>query len=90
MRYSTSETYPYSPHTALGIKFSELLFRWLQRRHQRIALGHLEDRLLKDIGISRGEAEQEAILDKIDRQRYTILSPREANPTFCESTYLLE
>ncbi|MBP2302206.1 DUF1127 domain-containing protein [Azospirillum picis] len=37
----------------------ELLFATLERHKQRQALSALDDHLLKDIGISRAEAEQE-------------------------------
>lgn len=37
-----------------------VILTWRARRAQRIALAHLEDRLLKDIGLTRTEAAQEA------------------------------
>jgi uncharacterized protein YjiS (DUF1127 family) len=36
-----------------------LIERWLERHRQRRALLELGDHVLKDIGISRGEAERE-------------------------------
>lgn len=37
-----------------------LLALWIERRSQRRALAALDDRLLRDVGISRAEARQEA------------------------------
>lgn len=33
--------------------------RWLDRRCERLALGRLDERMLKDIGVSRIDAERE-------------------------------
>ncbi len=38
----------------------ETLFTWRERARQRRHLASLEDRLLKDMGISRADAEREA------------------------------
>lgn len=38
---------------------AHMLRRWCARRGQRRALGHLDDRLLADIGLTRTEAETE-------------------------------
>ncbi len=38
----------------------ETLFTWRKRASQRRQLASLEDRLLKDMGISRADAEREA------------------------------
>ena len=38
---------------------ARMLRRWCARRGQRRALGHLDDRLLADIGLTRAEAETE-------------------------------
>ncbi len=40
--------------------FFDLIWLWRERARQRRALGALDDRLLSDIGIGRGEAEEEA------------------------------
>jgi uncharacterized protein YjiS (DUF1127 family) len=52
--------------TSLLARFADMVVRvtewtviWRERTNQRAALGELNDRLLKDIGISRGEAERE-------------------------------
>lgn len=37
-----------------------MLLQWHERAHQRRALLTLDDRMLKDIGVSRAEAEREA------------------------------
>jgi uncharacterized protein YjiS (DUF1127 family) len=42
------------------LSVAEILFIFLERNSQRKALGALDDRLLKDIGISRTAATQEA------------------------------
>lgn len=39
----------------------DVIFAMLERRKQRRALMALDDHLLKDIGVSRGEAEREVI-----------------------------
>jgi len=36
-----------------------LLLTWIERREQRHALANLDDRLLKDIGLSRATVERE-------------------------------
>ncbi|MCO5145730.1 MAG: DUF1127 domain-containing protein [Aquamicrobium sp.] len=38
---------------------ARVLCRWCARRRQRRALGHLDDRLLADIGLTRTQAEAE-------------------------------
>lgn len=38
----------------------ELLMQWQERAEQRQALAELDDRLLRDIGLDRGAARQEA------------------------------
>ncbi len=38
----------------------ETLFTWQERASQRKLLASLEDRMLKDVGISRADAEREA------------------------------
>ena len=38
----------------------ETLFTWQERASQRRLLASLEDRMLKDVGISRADAEREA------------------------------
>jgi uncharacterized protein YjiS (DUF1127 family) len=41
------------------LRWAMLLEGWLERRRQRHALLELSDHLLKDIGLSRSEAERE-------------------------------
>ncbi len=43
-----------------GPRLLGLLALWIERATQRRALAELDDRLLKDVGISRSEARQEA------------------------------
>lgn len=38
----------------------ELLYAWAERRRQRIVLGSLDDRMLRDIGLDSGRAMEEA------------------------------
>jgi uncharacterized protein YjiS (DUF1127 family) len=42
-----------------GMRFVDMLLEWHERSRQRRALMALDDRLLKDIGISRADAERE-------------------------------
>jgi uncharacterized protein YjiS (DUF1127 family) len=53
-----------APSGAFGRLAWHGLLRWCQivgeRRRQRIALAHLSDNLLKDIGITRDQARSEA------------------------------
>ncbi len=42
-----------------GPRLFGLLALWIERATQRHALAELDDRLLKDVGISRSEARQE-------------------------------
>lgn len=44
----------------LTSRFSKRLWCWFQRSRQRRALLRLDQRMLKDIGISRCDAEREA------------------------------
>ncbi len=41
-------------------RFVDILFEWHERARQRCQLLSLDDHLLKDIGISRADAEREA------------------------------
>jgi uncharacterized protein YjiS (DUF1127 family) len=43
----------------LVTRLFDQLFTWLERARQRRHLGELDDRLLRDIGLSRVEVEQE-------------------------------
>lgn len=45
---------------AVGTIIFDRLWQWYERRRQRRALLRLDTRMLKDIGISRCDAEQEA------------------------------
>ncbi len=43
----------------IALRVSNLIDAWAERRRQRRALLELNDHMLKDIGIGRGEAWQE-------------------------------
>lgn len=43
-----------------GIRLLRTLTRWIERHQQRKQLAQMEDHLLKDIGLSRSDALQEA------------------------------
>lgn len=43
----------------LVVRFFDQAFTWLERSRQRRHLGELDDRLLRDIGLSRAEVEHE-------------------------------
>ncbi len=46
--------------TARAIRLFSVLLAWNERARQRRQLGELDDRLLKDIGVSRAAAAHEA------------------------------
>jgi len=66
-RYNTSEksgSYFVRPSrgktgTGLVTRLFDRVFGWLDQARQRRHLGELDDRLLRDIGLSRAEVEQE-------------------------------
>jgi uncharacterized protein YjiS (DUF1127 family) len=43
----------------LSLDLLGTVLSWLERRRQRLALARLDDRMLKDIGLSRAEVEVE-------------------------------
>lgn len=43
----------------LATRLFDQLFTWLDRARQRRHLGELDDRLLRDIGLSRSDVDQE-------------------------------
>jgi uncharacterized protein YjiS (DUF1127 family) len=43
----------------LATRLFDRVFTWLERARQRRHLGELDDRLLRDIGLSRAEVENE-------------------------------
>ncbi len=49
-----------SATSGLFARIFDRLLLWQERASQRQALASLDDRLLKDLGITRGEAAQEA------------------------------
>jgi len=48
-----------TPVSAAALRVVVLLVRWEDRRHTRKGLKRLDDHLLKDVGISRSDAERE-------------------------------
>ena len=44
---------------ALAVRFAAAVTRWEQRRRTRVNLGRLDDRLLRDVGLTRRAAHQE-------------------------------
>lgn len=44
---------------ALAVRFAVVVTKWEQRRRSRINLGRLDDRLLRDVGLTRYQAETE-------------------------------
>ena len=52
---------PSRANTGPGVvaRVFDRLFSWTDRRRQRLHLAQLDDRLLRDIGISRAEVEHE-------------------------------
>ena len=49
-----------SKSRSFAIRLTALLESWVERRRQRLTLQALSDYALKDIGLSRSEAEREA------------------------------
>lgn len=45
---------------SLAVRLTSILETWAERRRQRLTLQGLSDYALKDIGLSRSEAEREA------------------------------
>ncbi|KUJ81806.1 DUF1127 domain-containing protein [Ruegeria profundi] len=44
---------------ALAVRFAAIVTRWERQRRTRINLSKLDDRLLKDVGLTRHEARKE-------------------------------
>ena len=44
---------------ALAVRFAATVTQWERRRHSRIDLGRLDDRLLLDVGLTRLQSEKE-------------------------------
>lgn len=44
---------------ALAVRFAATVTKWEQRRRSRVNLGRLDDRMLKDVGLSRHQAHRE-------------------------------
>lgn len=68
-RYNTSDksgSYFVRPTRAkagsLAVRLFDQVAAWLERSRQRRHLGELDDRLLRDIGVSRAEVEHEVSL----------------------------
>lgn len=49
-----------STSRSLAVRLTTMFETWAERRRQRLTLGALSDHALKDIGLSRSEAEREA------------------------------
>ncbi|SHE67195.1 Uncharacterized conserved protein YjiS, DUF1127 family [Ruegeria intermedia] len=45
---------------ALAVRFAATVTTWERRRRSRINLGKLDDRLLRDVGLTRREADRES------------------------------
>ena len=50
---------PAKADRGLATRLFDRVFTWLERARQRRHLGELDDRLLRDIGLSRAEVENE-------------------------------
>ena len=53
---------------ALAVRFAAFVTQWEQRRRSRVNLGRLDDRLLRDVGLTRHRASAEVskyLLDEI-------------------------
>jgi uncharacterized protein YjiS (DUF1127 family) len=48
-----------APWPASIVEISDLVLKWLQRKRERRQLGGLGEHMLRDIGVSRVEVEQE-------------------------------
>ncbi|MEX0329743.1 MAG: DUF1127 domain-containing protein [Ruegeria sp.] len=44
---------------ALAVQFAAMVTKWEQRRRSRVNLGKLDDRLLRDVGLTRYQARNE-------------------------------
>ncbi len=44
---------------ALAVRFAATVTKWEQRRRSRVNLGRLDNRMLKDVGLSRHQAHRE-------------------------------
>jgi len=58
--YTASRAAPSATTIGILTRATDALLGWLQRDRDRRALQALDDRLLHDIGISRGDVEAEA------------------------------
>ncbi|EEX10737.1 conserved hypothetical protein [Ruegeria lacuscaerulensis ITI-1157] len=45
---------------ALAVRFAATVTKWERRRRSRTNLGKLDDRLLRDVGLTRPEADRES------------------------------
>ncbi|MCG7518344.1 DUF1127 domain-containing protein [Ruegeria sp. Ofav3-42] len=44
---------------ALAVRFAATVTKWERQRRSRINLSQLDDRMLKDVGLTRGQADRE-------------------------------
>ncbi|MTH97083.1 DUF1127 domain-containing protein [Roseibium sp. RKSG952] len=44
---------------ALAVRFAATVTQWERRRRSRVNLGQLDDRLLRDVGLTRYQADRE-------------------------------
>ncbi len=51
---------PIPTRPSLAVRLFDRVLDWLERSRQRRALGHLDERLLDDLGLDRARAAEEA------------------------------
>ena len=51
---------PLPPLASIAVFLAVVSVSWAERRRSRIALSHLDDRMLDDVGLTRAQATQES------------------------------